>query len=179
MTSRDIVVRYDAVKRAAVESALRKAVRGQGIAAIALAAVWGLVTLLPLVAAAVAGQASATLVVVFGALLLVPLAIGVFGVRQLRRRPRIPEMAVAITPTSVHFPALERPSGVAGRVPAEEWAREGTTAEIRPASGLLPTAAIVFTRHDGRTRRRRTVSAEHLDIDPRTIVDVLGGPPSA
>ena len=86
MTSRDIVVRYDAVKRAAVESALRKAVRGQGIAAIALAAVWGLVTLLPLVAAAVAGQASATLVLVFGALLLVPLAIGVFGVRQLRRR---------------------------------------------------------------------------------------------
>lgn len=162
-----------------MESALRKAARGQGIAAIALAVMWGLVTLLPLVAAAIAGQASVALVLTFCALLLAPLGIGVFGVRQLRRRPRIPEVAVAITPTSVRFPALDRPSGLARRRRADEWAREGTTVEVRPASGLMPTALLVFTRQDGRTRRRRTVSADNLDVDPRIIVDALDRQPSA
>lgn len=171
-----VVARYDAAKREAVESALRKAARGQGIAAIALAGLWGFVTLLPLVAAAITGQMSGALVLAVGASLLVPLAIGVFGVRQLRRRPRMPEVAVAITPTAVRFPALERPSAFAPALRAEEWPREGTFAEIRPASGLLQTALVVFTRQDGRKRRRRTVSAENLDIDPRNLVDALGGP---
>lgn len=171
-----VVARYDAVKRAAVEQTLRKVVRGQGVAALALAALWGFVTLLPIVAVAADGQGGAALLLALT--LAVPLAIGVFGVRQLRRRPRMPEVAVAITPTTVEFPALERPSAFAPAVRAEEWPREATTAEIRPASGLLQTALVVFTRQDGRKRRRRTVSAENLDIDPRILVDALGVPPS-
>ncbi len=171
-----VIARYDAGKRAAVERTLRTLVRRQGLAAIALAVLWGLVTLLPIVVVAADGQGGAALVLALT--LAVPLAIGVFGVRQLRRRPRMPDVAVAITPTIVQFPALERPSGLAPRVRAEEWPREGTTAEIRPASGLLSTTLVVFTRHDGRRLRRRTVSAENLDIDARLLVDALG-PPSA
>ncbi|SDO84765.1 hypothetical protein SAMN04487848_2424 [Microbacterium sp. ru370.1] len=169
-----VVARYDAVKRAAVEQTLRKVVRGQGVAALALAVLWGFVTLLPIVAVAADGQGAAALLLALT--LAVPLAIGALGVRQLRRRPRMPEVAVAITPTTVQFPALERPSAFAPAVRAEEWPREGTLAEIRPASGLLQTALVVFTRQDGRKRRRRTVSAENLDIDPRNLVDALGGP---
>lgn len=172
-----VVARYDAVKRAAVEQTLRNVVRGQGIAAIALAVVWGLVTLLPVAAAAVNGQVGGALVL--ASTFVVPVAIGALGVRQLRRRPRMPDVAVAITPTTVQFPALERPSALAPRARAEEWAREGTVAEIRPASGLPQAALVVFTRQDGRTRRRRTISAENLDIDPRVLVDALGGPASA
>lgn len=119
---------------------------------------------------------SGALVLAFGGLLLVPLAIGAFGVRQLRRRPRVPEVAVAITPTAVQFPTLERASALARAVRAEEWPREGTTAEIRPASGPLQTALVVFTRHDGRKRRRRTVSGDNLDVDPRALVAALADP---
>lgn len=172
-----VIARYDETKRAAVEHTLRKVVRAQGIAAIALAMVWGFVTLLPIAVVAADGQVMATLVLAL--MLVIPMAIGALGVRQLRRRPRMPEVAVAITPTSVQFPALERPSALAPRVRAEQWVREGTSAEIRPASGLLQTALVVFTRHDGRKLRRRTVSAENLDIDPRILVDALEGTGSA
>ncbi|KQM37728.1 hypothetical protein ASE56_15775 [Microbacterium sp. Leaf203] len=172
-----VVARYDEEKRAAVERTLRKAVRAQGIAAIALAVVWGFVTLLPIAVVAADGQVTAALVL--AVTLVVPLAIGALGVRQIRRRPRMPEIAVAITPTSVQFPALERPSASAPRVRAEQWVREGTTAEIRPASGLLQAPLVVFTRQDGGKLRRRTVSAENLDIDPRILVDALGGTASA
>ncbi len=89
---------------------------------------------------------------------------------------RSPRVAGGLVGTTVEFPALERPSGLAPRVRAEEWPREGTRAEIRAASGLLSTSLVVFTRQDGRTRRRRTVSAENLDIDPRLILDALGEP---
>jgi len=168
-----VTARYDAAKRATVEQKLRKLVCAQGLALIALAMLWGLVTLLPILTAATDGRVMATLVL--AVTLVVPLAIGALGVRQLKRRPRMPEVAVAITPTSVQFPALERPSTFAPRVRAERWAREGTTAEIRPATGLLQTAVVVFTRQDGRKLRRRTVSAENLDLDPRVLVDALGG----
>lgn len=172
-----VVARYDAAKRAAVEQTLRKVARAQGVAAIALAVVWVFVTLLPISVAAAAGQMPATLVL--AAMLVVPVAIGALGVRQLRRRPRLPAIAVEITPTSVNFPALERPSALAPRVRAEQWAREGTTAEIRPGAGPLRTALVVFIRQDGRTLRRRTISAESLDIDPKILVDALVGPPPA
>uniref|UniRef100_UPI00292D4EB7 hypothetical protein n=1 Tax=Clavibacter michiganensis TaxID=28447 RepID=UPI00292D4EB7 len=56
-----VVARYDAVKRAAVEQTLRKVVRGQGVAALALAVLWGFVTLLPIVAVAADGQGGAAL----------------------------------------------------------------------------------------------------------------------
>lgn len=169
-----VTARYDPAKREAVEQSLRKVVRAQGVSAIALAVLWGIVTFLPIVVTAAGGQLIAT--IVLAVTLVVPLSIGVLGVRQLRRRPSMPEVAVEITPTSVQFPALERPSALAPRVPAEQWAREGTTAEIRSASGLLQTGLVVFTRQDGRKLRRRTVSAENLDIDPKTLVDALGGP---
>ncbi|MDZ5144428.1 MULTISPECIES: hypothetical protein [Microbacterium] len=172
-----VIARYNEAKRAAVEHTLRKVVRAQGVAAVALAVVWGFVTLLPIAVVAADGQVMATLVLALT--LVVPLAIGALGVRQLRRRPRMPEVAVAITPTSVQFPALERPSALAPRVRAEQWVREGTTAEIRPPSGLFQTPLVVFTRQDGRKLLRRTVSAENLDIDPRILVDALGGTGSA
>lgn len=172
-----VVAHYDPAKRAAAEQTLQKLVRVQGVAMIALGVLWGLITSLPLVVVAADGQIEAALLL--APILIVPLVIGALGVRQIRRRPRLPEFAAAITPTSVHFPALERPSGFAPRVRAEEWGREGTTAELRPASGVLRTAVVVFTRRDGRKLRRRTVSAENLDINPRILVDALGSSPLA
>lgn len=174
-----VTARHDAAKRAAAERTLATLVRKQGILLLVLGVLWGLVTLRPVVAASIVGQASVSLFLAIAAMLVVPLAMGALGVRQLRRRPHIPEIAVAITPTSVQFPAIERPSGLFPRVRGEEWAREGTIAEIRPASGLLRTALVVFARQDGRKRRRRTVSAENLAIDPRILVDALEGRPSA
>jgi hypothetical protein len=171
-----VVARYDASKPATLEQALRKAARAQGIAAVALAVLWGLVTLLPIVVAATAGRVEAALAL--AVTLVVPLAIGALGIVQIRRRPRMPDVAVTITPTSVQFPTIERPSALAPRVRAEEWVREGTSAEIRPASGLLQAALVVFSRQDGRKRRRRTVSAENLDIDPNVLVAALAGPPA-
>jgi hypothetical protein len=169
-----VVARYDEAKRAAVEQTLRKLMRRQGISMLILGVVWGLVTLLPVVAVATdAHDVGGALVL--STMLVVPIAIGALGVRQLRRQLHMPEVAVTITPTAVLFPAIDRPSALAPRIRAEEWTREGTSAEIIPASGLQ-AARVVFTRHDGGKRRRRMVAAGTLDVDPRVIVDALMGP---
>jgi hypothetical protein len=34
----------------------------------------------------------------------------------------------------------------------------------------------VFTRQDGRKRRRRMVAADNIDVDARVLVDALSGP---
>jgi hypothetical protein len=168
------IVHYDEAKRAAVEQTLRRLVRRQGILLLILAVVWGLVTLLPVVAVATdAGDVGGALVL--STMLVVPIAIGALGVRQLRRQFHLPEVAVTITPTAVLFPAIERPSALAPRIRAEEWTREGTSAEIVRASGLN-AARVEFTRQDGGKRRRRSVAADTLDVDARVIVDALRVP---
>jgi hypothetical protein len=169
-----VVARYDETERAAVEHTLRKIMRRQGISMLILGVVWGLVTLLPVVAVATdAHDVGGALVL--STMFVVPIAIGALGVRQLRRQFHLPEVAVTITPTAVLFPAIDRPSPLAPRIRAEVWAREGTSAEIMPASGLLKAARVVFTRQDGGKRRRRMVAAGNLDVDARVIVDALRG----
>lgn len=171
-----LVVRYDEAGRAAVEQTLRRLVRRQGMLLLFLGMLLGLLVLVPLVAAATAADGvDATFVLAAIALLLAPLAVGALGVRQLRRHPRVPEVAVTITPDAVLFPALDRPSALAPRVRAEEWARAGTSAQLIPASGLQ-AARLEFTRRDGSTRRRRSIAADTLDIDPRVVVDALTRP---
>jgi hypothetical protein len=153
-------------------------VRKQGILLLVLGVLWGLITLLPFVGVVTDPRGFDATVLGWAtiAMLLVPIAIGALGVRQLRRQFHLPEVAVTITPTAVLFPAIDRPSPLAPRIRAEEWAREGTSAEIMPASGLLKAARVVFTRHDGGKRRRRMVAAGTLDVDPRVIVDALRSP---
>lgn len=104
--------------------------------------------------------------------LLVPVAIGAVGVRQLRRWPRLPELAVTITPAAVLFPAIDRPSGLAARIRAAEWDSEGLSAAIIPASAMNP-ARVEFSRHDGRKRYPLSVAAGNLDVDPLAIVEAL------
>jgi len=175
MSDATVVARYDEAKRAAVEQTLRKLVRKQGVMMLILAVVWGLITLLPVVGVATeAGDVGGALVL--STMFVVPIAIGALGVRQLRRQFHVPEVAVTITPTAVLFPAIERPSALAPRIRAEEWAREGTSAEILPASGLLKAARVVFTRQDGRKRRRRMIAADTIDIDARILVNALKAP---
>lgn len=168
-----VVVRYDEADRTAVEQTLRTLVRTQGTLMLILGTLLGAMVLVPLVAAASAGI-DAAFVVVGGALLVIPLVLIVLGVRQLRRRPRLPEVAVTITPTSVLFPAIERPSALAPRLRAEEWPREGTSVEVFRAPGLQKSR-VEFTRHDGGKRRRRSIATDSLDVDARVIVDALRG----
>ncbi|MEV7692718.1 hypothetical protein AB0N73_05250 [Microbacterium sp. NPDC089189] len=171
-----LVVRYDESGRAAVEQTLRRLVRRQGILLVILGMLFGLLVLVPLIAAATAADGiNAPLIFAAVALLLVPTALGALGVRQLRRQPHVPEVAVTITPDAVLFPALDRPSALAPRIRAEEWSREGTSAEIIPASGLQ-AARVEFIREDGGRRRRRSIAADNIDVDPRVIVDALTRP---
>lgn len=170
-----VVARYDEAKRAAVEQTLRKLVRKQGILMLILGMLLGFIVLVPFVGVVTDGWGvNAAFVLGEIAMLVVPIAIGALGVRQLRRQLHLPEVAVTITPTAVLFPAIDRPSALAPRIRAEEWAREGTSAEIIPASGLQ-AARVVFTRQDGGKRRRRMVAAGNLDVDARVIVDALRG----
>lgn len=168
-----VVVRYDEAGRAAVEQTLRRLVRKQGILLLILGILLGLLVLVPLVAAATAADGlDAAFFLAAIALLLVPVALGALGVRQLLRQPHVPEVAVTITPAAVLFPALDRPSALAPRIRAEEWTRVGTSAEIIPASGLQ-AARVEFTRQDGGKRRRRSVATDNLDVDARVIVNAL------
>ena len=169
-----LVARYDDAKRAAVEQTVRKLMRKQGIAMLILAVLWGLVTLLPVVGVATDGHDVGG-AFILSTMFVVPIVIGALGVRQLRRQFHLPEVAVTITPAAVLFPAIERPSPLAPRIRAEEWPREGTSAEILPASGLLRAARVVFTRQDDRKPRRRMVAADNLDVDAQVLVDALRG----
>ncbi|MFG6502629.1 hypothetical protein [Microbacterium sp. P05] len=171
-----VVVRYGEASRAAVEQTLRSLVRKQGILLLILGVLFGVLVLVPLVAAATAVDGvDAAFFLGAIVLLVVPVALGALGVRQLRRQPRVPEVAVTITPAAVLFPALDRPSALAPRIRAEEWTREGTSAEILPASGLQ-AARVEFTRQDGGKRRRRSIATGNLDVDARVIVDALRSP---
>ena len=175
MTESTLVVHYDEASKAAVERTLRKLVRKQGILLLIVGMLFGLMSLSPLLLAAIEGfDVSVALALAVIAMLVVPIAIGALGVRQLRREPRMPEFAVTITPSAVLFPAIDSPSALAPRIRAEEWTREGTSAEILPASGLQ-AARVMFTRQDGGKRRRRMVAADNLDVDARVIVDALTG----
>jgi hypothetical protein len=171
-----VVARYDEAKRAAGEQTLRRLVRKQGILLLILGMLFGLMALAPFVGVVTEGW-GVTAAFVLGeiVMLVVPVAIGALGVRQLRRKVHLPEVAVTITPVAVLFPAIDRPSALAPRIRAEEWARSGTSAEIFAASGL-EAAHVVFTRHDGGKRRRRMVAAGNLDLDPRVLVDALRSP---
>ncbi len=120
------------------------------------------------------GDVSVGGVLAIVALLMIPVAMCVFAVRQLRRKAHLPELAVTITPHAVLFPAIDRLTAFSPRARAEEWAREGTHVEILAAAGLN-AARVVFTRQDNGKRRRRTIAAGNLDVDPRLIVDVLRG----
>jgi hypothetical protein len=171
-----VVVRYNEAGRAALEQTLRGLVRKQGTLLLILGMLLGLLVLVPFVgAAAAAGGVDAIFVLAAIAMLVVPIALGALGVRQLRRQPRIPEVAVTITPAAVLFPAIDRPSALAPQIRAEEWAREGTSAELIPASGLQ-AARVEFIRQDAGKRRRRSIAAGTLDVDPRVIIDALSGP---
>ena len=170
-----VIVRYDEAKRAAVEQTLRKLVRKQGILLLILGMLLALMVLAPFLVAAIKGvDPGAALVLAVIAMLVVPIAIGALGVRQLRRQLHLPEVAVTITPVAVLFPAIDRPSALAPRIRAEEWTREGTSAKIFPASGLQ-AARVEFTRQDGGKRRHRSIAAGTIDVDPRVIVDALRG----
>ncbi|GAB3607227.1 hypothetical protein GCM10027413_26360 [Conyzicola nivalis] len=171
-----VVVRYDEASRAAVEQTLHNLVRKQGILLLILGTLLGLLVLVPFIGAATAADGvDAAFVFAAIAMLVVPIAIGALGVRQLRRQPHLPEVAVTITPAAVLFPAIDRPSALAPRIRAAEWTREGTSAEIIPASGLQ-LARVEFTRQDGGKRRRRSIAAGNLDVDATVIVDALRGP---
>ena len=168
-----VVARYDEAKRAAVEQTIRMLMRVHGISLLMVGMLFGLMVLLPVIAMAADGYVKEAFVL--SAMLVVPITIGALGVRQLRRQLHLPEVAVTITPTTVLFPAIDRRSALVPRIRAEEWAREGTSAEFIPASGLN-AARVVFTRQDGGKRRRRMVATSNLDVDPRVIVDALKSP---
>ncbi|WP_445996815.1 hypothetical protein ACUWEX_01005 [Okibacterium fritillariae] len=175
-TGAALVVRYDEARRASAETTLHKLARGQGISMLALGVLLGLLIVVPFGAALIeTNDTDVVLILAAIALLLVPITLGVLGVRQLRRQPRLPEIAVTITSTAVTFPAMDRPSGLAPRIRAEEWARDGTSASIIPASGLQGSR-IEFTRQDAGKRRRRSIATGNVDVDPRVIVDALRGP---
>lgn len=167
-----ITVHYDEAKRVAVDQTLQKLVRKQGILLLIVGALFGLMVLAPLLVASIQGVNDAALVLAVIAMLVVPVAIGALGVRQLRRRLHLPKVAVTITPTAVLFPAIERPSALAPWIRAEEWTREGTSAQILAASGLQ-AARVVFTRQDGGKRRQRMIATDNLNVDARVIVDAL------
>ena len=172
-----VVVRYDEAKRAAVEQTLRRLVRRQGILLLILGTLLGLMVMAPFVGVVTDPRSFDATVLGWAtiAMLVVPIAIGALGVRQLRRQPHLPVVAVTITPAAVFFPAIDRPSAMAPRIRAEEWAREGTSAEIIRSSGLN-AARVEFTRQDGGKRRRRSIAAGNLDVDARVIVDALRRP---
>ena len=123
---------YDDAKRAAVEQTLRKIMRKQGVSMLILAVLVALNVLAPFLGLVTdpRGFDATTLGWATIAMLVVPIAIGALRVRQLRRQLHMPEVAVTITPTSVLFPAIDRPSALAPRIRAEKWAREGTSADV-------------------------------------------------
>ncbi|WP_402841560.1 hypothetical protein [Microbacterium sp. GXS0129] len=180
MTSDEVmVVRYREPARTATEQTLQRLVRKQGVLQLILAILLALMGPGVVLATAIlVGDLSARVILLIIALFVIPGALCVLAVRQLRRRVRLPELAVTITPDTVRFPAIDRASALFPRIRAEEWARAGTSATIIPASGLNSTR-VEFARQDEGKRRRRMIAADNIDVDPRAIIDALSSPRSA
>ena len=172
-TEGTMVVRYVEPVRTAAERSLRSLVRRQGVLLLILGTLLGVLVVVPLGFAATAGRGvDAVFVLVAIVLLIVPIAVVSLGVRQLRRQVELPVVAVTISAGAVHFPTIDRPSVLAPRIRAEEWARAETSGRIVPGSGIR-AARVEFTWQRGGKRRSRFIAAENLDVDPRTIVDAL------
>ncbi|MDR2294628.1 MAG: hypothetical protein LBE05_05440 [Microbacterium sp.] len=176
MTSDEVmVVRYREPARTTTEQTLQRLVRKQGVLQLILAILLALMGPGVILATAIlVGDLSARVILLIIALFVIPIALCVLAVRQLRRRVRLPELAVTITPDTVRFPAIDRASALFPRIRAEEWVREGTSATIIPASGLNSTR-VEFARQDDGKRRRRTIAADNIDVDARLIVAALSG----
>lgn len=117
-----LVVRYDETTRLATDETLQRLVHKQGVLLLILGMLLGLLVLVPFVTwAATMGGVDVAFVLAVAALLVVPVALCTLGIRQLRRRLHLPEVALTITPTAVRFPAIERPSALMPRIRAEEW----------------------------------------------------------
>lgn len=127
----------------------------------------GLLVLLPFGAwAATMGGVDVAFVLAVAALLVVPVALCALGIRQLRRRLHMPEIAVTITPTAVLFPTIDRPSALMPRIRAEEWTRAETTARLIPAAGL----------NDAVDRSPRATSTWiRTPLSPRSVPPVRSG----
>lgn len=171
-----LVVRYREGDRAATEETLRRLVRKQGALLVTLGVLLGALVLAPLIGAATAPDGiDAGFVLGAIVLLAAPVALLVLGVRQLRRRPHLPETAVTITPSTVEFPAIDRPSAWVPRKRAEVWPRQGANAQIIAASGMQAARVMVTGQHEGK-RRQRSIAIGSIDVDPQVIVDALQSP---
>jgi hypothetical protein len=95
-----VVARYDEAKRAADEQTLRSVVRTQGMLLLILGVLLlfgtllGFIMLVVFVGEAIDDGGVAVVFVLFAfVMLVVPIAIGALGVRQLRRQVHLPEVA--------------------------------------------------------------------------------------
>ncbi|MFK4789511.1 hypothetical protein [Microbacterium sp. ZW T5_56] len=173
MSDAVLVVRYREPDRTFAEQKLRRLMRTRSILIMVLALLIALFGPgLLLFAMVETRDFSVGGVLVTIVLFMIPVAMCVFAVRQLRRKAYLPELAVTITPDAVIFPAIDRLTALSPRLRAEEWVRDGTRAEILAPAGLS-AARVVFTRQDNGKRRRRAIAAGTLDVDPRLIVDVV------
>lgn len=169
-----LVVRYDEVARLTADATLQRLVRKQGVLLLILGMLLGLLVLLPFGAwAATMGGVDVAFVLAVAALLVAPVALCALGIRQLRRRLHMPEVAVTITPIAVLFPAIDRPSALMPRIRAEDWTRAETSAQFIPAAGLN-AARVEFTWQHAGKRRRRSIAAGNIDVDPYAVVAALG-----
>ncbi|NYG99452.1 hypothetical protein BJ979_002078 [Schumannella luteola] len=174
-----MVAYYDETRWAAMEPTIRRTMHKQGVLSIVLGALLALIWVGPLVALmAIDGRPDMRLSLLAIVILVLLAVLVVAGVRQICRRLRRPEFAMAITSTSVLFPEIERPSAFLPPIGAEEWEREGTHAELIPASGRLQPARVEFTWQDGHKRRRRSAAADSIDVEPRVIVEALADSPT-
>lgn len=173
-----LVVRYRDNERELAEYQVRRLLRKQALGLILLQVVWFVAGSTAILTGLADDQISTlSLLLLMVATWAIPVGLVVKGASVLRRRFRLPELAVVVTDETVAFPELPAFTVLGRRTPAEEWPRAHTTADFLPGSGPTTLPRLVFTNRGIGKRRRREVAASHLDTKTHVIIGAVNGGP--
>ncbi len=107
------------------------------------------------------------------ALLAVPAVLTWSAARAWRHVPRLPEVALTITPSTIEFPAMEVPGARGIQRRAVTFRREWTTVEFLPRKALQADAlAFRETSPAGKARVRKQAT-QHLDTPASVIIEAV------
>ncbi|MBA8815856.1 hypothetical protein FHX48_000908 [Microbacterium halimionae] len=170
-------VRYLPAARTRYAETLAPLVRKQAILLIILGCLFVfMAVVVPAIAFSMGGSAEPLRVVIgLGILSLIPIALLVAGIRQLRLRPALPEVAFTVSSESVVFSRREKTTLLSRTRPELRWDRRATTVRVDTV-GPKADEVLIFTTKIGSATRTERQTTDVLDTPVAEILAAVQAP---
>ncbi|MBB2974822.1 hypothetical protein FHX49_000363 [Microbacterium endophyticum] len=172
-----LIVRYSLEARGRYEETLAPLVRKQSVLLIVVGCLFAfMAVVVPAIALSMDGTAEPLRVVIgLGILSLIPIVLIVLGVRRLRLRPTLPDIAFTISSDSVVFSRREKTTLLSRTRPELRWDRRATTVRADTVGPKADEVLIFTTKVGGATRSERQTT-DVLDTPVAEIVAAVQAP---